>query len=89
MLIAHGAGVFHEHAQDRDLSLPVVWGFDSPRGRGNVGELPSLIAFNWGSCAWRHCGAKADAQEAVAKLYSNLGMLGPFECRFIISKQQQ
>ena len=47
-------------------------------------ELPETIGFDWGSCAWRHCGAKADAQEAIAELYSSVGMLEPFECRFII-----
>ena len=50
----------------------------------NVDQLPELIGFDWGSCAWRHCGAKADAQEALAELYSSVGMLEPFECRFII-----
>lgn len=50
----------------------------------NVDQLPELIGFDWGSCAWRHCGAKADAQEAIAELYSSVGMLEPFECRFII-----
>lgn len=52
----------------------------------NMNELPNLIGFDWGSCAWRHCGAKADAQEAIAELYNNVGMLEPFECRFIIGK---
>jgi hypothetical protein len=50
----------------------------------NVDQLPELIGFDWGSCAWRHCGAKADAQEALAELYTSVGMLEPFECRFII-----
>ncbi|KAL3807402.1 hypothetical protein ACHAXA_006670 [Cyclostephanos tholiformis] len=48
-------------------------------------DLGELIGFDWGSCAWRHCGAKADAQEAIAELYNNVGMLEPFECRFIIA----
>ncbi|KAL7504051.1 hypothetical protein ACHAXN_001766 [Cyclotella atomus] len=48
------------------------------------GDLPSVIGFDWGSCAWRHCGAKADGQEALAELYSSVGMLEPFECRFVI-----
>ncbi|KAL3800434.1 hypothetical protein HJC23_011671 [Cyclotella cryptica] len=47
-------------------------------------DLPTIIGFDWGSCAWRHCGAKADAQEALAELYSSVGMLEPFECRFVI-----
>jgi hypothetical protein len=50
----------------------------------NVNELPDIIGFDWGSCALRHCGAKADGQEAVAELYSEVGMLEPFEVRFII-----
>ncbi|KAL7538277.1 hypothetical protein ACHAXR_008431 [Thalassiosira sp. AJA248-18] len=55
-----------------------------PNNNNYVGELPDLIGFDWGSCAWRHCGAKADAQEAIAELYSSVGMLEPFECRFVI-----
>jgi len=51
---------------------------------GNSIEVSELIGLDWGSCAWRHCGAKADAQEAIAELYNNVGMLEPFECRFII-----
>ena len=47
-------------------------------------ELATVIGFDWGSCAWRHCGAKADGQEALAELYSSVGMLEPFECRFVI-----
>lgn len=50
----------------------------------NIRDIPELIGFDWGSCAWRHCGAKADAQEAIAELQSSVGMLEPFECRFII-----
>ena len=54
-------------------------------GVGSNGkEVPEVIGLDWGSCAWRHCGAKADAQEAIAELYNNVGMLEPFECRFII-----
>jgi hypothetical protein len=44
----------------------------------------TIIGFDWGSCAWRHCGAKADGQEALAELYSSVGMLEPFECRFVL-----
>jgi hypothetical protein len=42
------------------------------------------IGFDWGSCAWRHCGAEADAQESLAELYNLSGILEPFECRFIL-----
>jgi hypothetical protein len=59
---------------------------DTTKDATSIKELPSLIGFDWGSCAWRHCGAKADAQEALAELYSSLGMLEPFECRFVIGK---
>lgn len=50
------------------------------------GDLPELVGFDWGSCAWRHCGAKADAQEALAELHGSVGMLEPFECRFILGE---
>lgn len=49
-------------------------------------DLSTIIGFDWGSCAWRHCGAKADGQEALAELYSSVGMLEPFECRFVIGE---
>lgn len=49
-----------------------------------LSDLSEVVGFDWGSCAWRYCGAKADAQEALAELYSSTGMLEPFECRFVI-----
>ena len=39
---------------------------------------------NTTSCAWRHCGAQADAQEALAELYNSIGLFEPFECLFTI-----
>jgi hypothetical protein len=36
------------------------------------------------SCAWRHCGAQADAQEALDELDQLLGVLEPFECIFVL-----
>lgn len=47
-------------------------------------EARETIGFDWGSCAWRHCGAEADTQEALAELYNLLGVLEPFECKFIL-----
>lgn len=47
-------------------------------------EARREIGFDWGSCAWRHCGAEADAQEALAELYNLSGVLEPFECRFVL-----
>jgi hypothetical protein len=47
-------------------------------------EVSSEIGFEWGSCAWRYCGAHADAQEALAELYNLLGVLEPYECRFVL-----
>ena len=44
------------------------------------------IGFSWGSCAWRHCGALADAQEAIDQLDHQVGMLEPFECLFWCSQ---
>eukprot|EP00557_Chaetoceros_sp_GSL56_P014712 CAMPEP_0176479354 /NCGR_PEP_ID=MMETSP0200_2-20121128/1695_1 /TAXON_ID=947934 /ORGANISM="Chaetoceros sp., Strain GSL56" /LENGTH=252 /DNA_ID=CAMNT_0017875393 /DNA_START=521 /DNA_END=1279 /DNA_ORIENTATION=- len=42
------------------------------------------IGFDWGSCAWRKCGAQADAQESLAELYNAIGLFEPFECLFTI-----
>lgn len=53
---------------------------------GEDNNIATVIGFDWGSCAWRHCGAKADGQEALAELYSSVGMLEPFECRFVIGE---
>lgn len=44
----------------------------------------SEIGFDWGSCAWRHCGALADIQEALAELRNYLGLYEPFECLFVL-----
>jgi hypothetical protein len=44
----------------------------------------AVIGFDWGSCAWRHCGALADAQEAVDELDSLLGVLQPYEALFCL-----
>mmetsp|Transcript_37361 Transcript_37361/g.45052 ORF Transcript_37361/g.45052 Transcript_37361/m.45052 type:complete len:349 (-) Transcript_37361:117-1163(-) len=53
------------------------------------GDARELIGFDWGSCAYRHCGAVADYQEARAELYSNVGMLEPFECVFILDVMER
>lgn len=45
---------------------------------------PNVIGFGWGSCAWRHCGALADTEEALAELKNSLGLFEPFECLFTI-----
>lgn len=47
-------------------------------------EMRQEIGFDWGSCAWRLCGAKADAQESLAELYNSIGMFEPFECLFVL-----
>ena len=47
-------------------------------------EARDEIGFDWGSCAWRHCGALSDAQEAIDELDHHIGMLEPFECIFCL-----
>jgi hypothetical protein len=47
-------------------------------------EARNEIGFDWGSCAWRHCGALADAQEALDELDHLIGILEPFECLFCL-----
>jgi hypothetical protein len=44
----------------------------------------AVVGFDWGSCAWRHCGALADAQEALDELEFMLGVLEPFEAVFCL-----
>ena len=36
------------------------------------------------SCGWRHCGAQADFQEALAELDQLVGVLEPYECLFCL-----
>jgi len=74
-----------EYSMDILKSAPLQSSNGINNGGGGGGErMSELIGFDWGSCAWRHCGAKADAQEALAELQTDVGMLEPFECRFII-----
>ena len=47
-------------------------------------ESREVIGFDWGSCAWRHCGALADAQEALDEITHLIGVLEPFECAFCL-----
>jgi hypothetical protein len=47
-------------------------------------EARDEIGFDWGSCAWRHCGALSDAQEAIDALEHQVGMLEPFECIYCL-----
>jgi hypothetical protein len=52
--------------------------FLGPEARNDV------IGFDWGSCAWRHCGALADAQEALDEIDHLIGVLEPFEALFCL-----
>ena len=36
----------------------------------------SEVGFDFGSCAWRHCGAFADVREAIDELDHLVGILG-------------
>jgi hypothetical protein len=47
-------------------------------------ELRNVVGFDWGSCAWRHCGAIADVQEALDELLQLLGVLEPYEAIFCL-----
>jgi hypothetical protein len=41
-------------------------------------EARSEVGFDFGSCAWRHCGAFADVREAVDELDHLVGILGEY-----------
>jgi hypothetical protein len=47
-------------------------------------ETRDVVGFDWGSCAWRHCGALADIQESLDELEASLGVLEPFEALFCL-----
>ena len=46
--------------------------------------LRDTVGFDWGSCAWRHCGALADTQESLDEIDYLLGVLEPFEITFCL-----
>jgi hypothetical protein len=52
--------------------------------RQSSSELNDVVGFDWGSCAWRHCGAIADIQEALDELDQLLGVLEPYEATFCL-----
>lgn len=47
-------------------------------------EQRATIGWQWGSCGWRHCGAQADAAQALSKLRANCEMLVPVEALFYL-----
>ena len=47
-------------------------------------EWRSAIGWQWGACGWRHCGAQADATQAMSKLRANCEMLVPIEAIFYL-----
>mmetsp|Transcript_28291 Transcript_28291/g.68831 ORF Transcript_28291/g.68831 Transcript_28291/m.68831 type:complete len:491 (+) Transcript_28291:295-1767(+) len=47
-------------------------------------EVRDVVGFDWGSCAWRHCGALADIQESLDELEASLGVLEPYEALFCL-----
>lgn len=54
----------------------IMWGYQR--------DASETIGFDWGSCGWRHCGALADAQEALDELDHLLGVLEPPEALFCL-----
>jgi hypothetical protein len=46
--------------------------------------VDEAVGFGWTACAWRHCGALADWQEALAELDTLSGVLEPFEALFCL-----
>ncbi|KAL3933179.1 MAG: hypothetical protein SGBAC_010509 [Bacillariaceae sp.] len=64
--------ILHQQLQQACNDLKHADGYLSPEARGEIG-------FEWASCAWRHCGALADAQEAIDELDHLIGILEPFE----------
>jgi len=67
----------HKEIQAACNNLKHADGYLSPEARDEIG-------FEWASCAWRHCGALADAQEAIDELDHLIGILEPFECLFCL-----
>ena len=47
-------------------------------------EMNDVVGFDWGSCAWRHCGAISDIQEAIDEMDQLLGVLEPQEILFCL-----
>lgn len=56
----------------------------STKREDNTLTIYFLYTFMKISCAWRHCGALADAEEALDELDHLVGVLEPYECLFCI-----
>jgi hypothetical protein len=69
--------LLHSEMEQASALLKRANGFLSTQARDEIG-------FDWGSCAWRHCGALADAQESIDELDSLIGVLEPYECLFVL-----
>lgn len=69
--------ILHQELEQACNNLKHADGYLSLEARNEIG-------FEWASCAWRHCGALADMQEAIDELDHLIGILEPFECLFCI-----
>ena len=54
------------------------------RAAAALRPVDPAVGFDWASCAWRHCGALADVQEAMDELDFLAGVLEPFEALFCL-----
>jgi len=52
-------------------------------------DLAREIGFQWGSCAWRMCGALADVQEALSEVEAQCGLYEPEEATFCLLVARQ
>lgn len=71
-----------------DRILPVVKHLQNQIGQASSAlrwtDTDGVVGFDWGSCAWRHCGAWADAVEALDELDARMGLLEPPEVAFCL-----
>lgn len=68
----------------RDALHKEPWSTQLESAASTLRSVDPAVGFSWGSCAWRHCGALADLQEAVDELDALAGVLEPFEALFCL-----
>jgi hypothetical protein len=69
---------------DLSRAAAVLRSMDGSNPMENPDGLAATTGFDWGSCAWRHCGALADLQEALDELDHLAGVLEPYEAAFCL-----
>lgn len=83
-------GTLRQYANDyqwtnlRSALREEPWAAKLESAASSLRSVDQAVGFDWASCAWRHCGALADIQEALDELDALVGVLEPFEALFCL-----